>query len=84
MIDHRVIHIFMSSLLLYSSTISSGFHPIFTIDNMEKCEHTVKSKLVEGKDFYFETKTVSYSLVNYFLVLRIRLQTGNLCLCIKI
>ena len=30
----------LSSLLLFSSTTSSGFHPIFTIDNMEKCEHT--------------------------------------------
>ena len=76
---------FISFLLLFSSTTSSGFRPIFTIHNMEKCEHTVEKWICEGlkaKDFLFEIKIVSYSLVNYFLVLGIRLQTGRVCLCI--
>ena len=30
---------FISSLLLFSSRTSSGFHPIFTTDNLVKCEH---------------------------------------------
>ena len=74
-----------SSLLLFSSTTSSGFHPSFTIDNMEKCEHTFEkwiNESLKAKDFLFEIKTVSYSLVNYFLVLVIWLQTGPACLCI--
>ena len=58
---------FISFLLLFSSTTSSGFRPIFTLHNM---------------DFLFEIKIVSYSLVNYFLVLGIQLQTGRVCLCI--
>ena len=76
---------FISSLLLFSSTTSSGFHPIFTIDNRKKCEHTFEKQISErlkAKDFLFEVKTVSYSSDNYFLVLGIWLQTGHICWCI--
>ena len=44
MIDHHVIHTFYIFLLPISSIASSGFHPIFTIDSMQKCEHKVKDK----------------------------------------
>ena len=38
MIDHHVIHIFYIALLPLSGIASSGFHPIFTIDSVRKCE----------------------------------------------
>ena len=70
---------FISFLLPFSSTTSSVFCRISIIHNMEKCEHTFEksiSETLKAKDFLFEIKIVSYSLVNYFLVLGIRLQTG--------
>ena len=60
MIDHHVILIFYIVLLPLSSIASLGFLHIFTIDSMQKCEHKVK-----GKDFLFEVKRVSYSLILY-------------------
>ena len=83
MTDHHAILFFISILLLFSSTTSADFHPIFTIHNMEKCEHTFEkhtSERLKTNDFPFEIKTVTYSLVNYFLVLGIWLQTGHVYL----
>ena len=37
--------------------------------------------MLKSKDFLFKIKIVSYSLVNYFLVLGIGLQTGYVFLC---
>ena len=37
---------FISFLLLFSSTTSSGFCPIFTINNMEKCEHAFENESI--------------------------------------
>ena len=65
MIDHHVIHIFYIALLPLSGIASSGFHPIFTIDSVRKCE----LKVIKG--FLFEVKRFSYSLVSYFLKLAI-------------
>ena len=74
---------FISFLLLFSSTTSSGFRPIFTLHKIEKCEHTFEiSERLKAKDFLFQIKIVSYSLVNYFLVLGIHLQIGCVCFCI--
>ena len=39
MIDIMWSTFFISSLLLFSSTTYPGFHSIFTIHNMKKCEH---------------------------------------------
>ena len=53
---------------------------------MEKCEHTFEKQISErlkAKDFLFEIKTVSYFLVNYFLVLGIWLHTGHIFLYLK-
>ena len=44
MIDRHVIHIFYMFLLPLGSIASSDFHPIFTIDRMQKCEHKAKGK----------------------------------------
>ena len=33
-------------MLPLSSIASSGFHPIFTMDSMQKCEHKVKGKKI--------------------------------------
>ena len=44
LIDHHVIQIFFIFLLSQTSIASSGIHPIFTIDSMQKCEHKVKGK----------------------------------------
>ena len=77
--------IFIYFLPLFISTTSSGFHLIFTIQNMDKCEDTFEKQISErlkDKEFMFEIKTVSYSLVNFFLVLGIRLNPGRVCLCI--
>ena len=41
-IDYHVIHIFYILLLPISIITSSDFHPIFTIDGMQKCESKVK------------------------------------------
>ena len=51
----------------------------FYIDSMQKCEHQVTVKV---KEFFFEVKTVSYSLVSYFLLLCTWLWTECVCLCI--
>ena len=44
MIDHHVIQIFYILLLPLSSIAFSGFHPIFVIDSLQKCEFKVKGK----------------------------------------
>ena len=41
-IDYHMIHICYILLLPISIIASSDFHPIFTIDNMQKCESKVK------------------------------------------
>ena len=78
--DHHVIHIFYIFLGSFSST-SSGFHPVFTIHIMEKYEKWISGRL-KAKDFLFDIKIVFYSLVNYFLLLGIQLQTWHVYLCI--
>ena len=65
------------TLLPLSSIFSSGFHPIFTIDGMQKWEHRGK-----GKSFLFEVNRASYYIVSYFLKLGIWLWTECVCLCI--
>ena len=45
MIDHHVIQIFYILLLPLISTASSGFHPIFVIDSVQKYEYKVKGKI---------------------------------------
>ena len=77
MIDHHVIHIFYIFLLPLSIIESSGFHPIFTRDSIQKCEHRLNTK-----DFLFELTRVSYSVVSYILKLGIWLWTECVCLCI--
>ena len=77
MIDHHVTLIFCIFLLSLSSTASSGFHPIFTIDSMQKCEHKVK-----GKRFSFWSKE-SFLFLSYFQKLGIWLWTECVCLCIS-
>ena len=77
MIDHHVTLIFCIFLLSLSSIASSGFHPIFTIDSMQKCEHKVK-----GKRFSFWSKE-SFLFLSYFLKLGIWLWTERVCLCIS-
>ena len=47
LIDHHVIHIFYF-LLLFSSTTFSGFHPNFTIHNIDNVRIPLKSKLAKG------------------------------------
>ena len=66
MIDYHVAHIFFIFLIALSSIVSAGSHPIFAID---RCKNV--SIRLKAKDFLFEVKTVSYSLVGYFLVLGI-------------
>ena len=73
--DHHVILIFYIFLLPLSSVASSGFLPIVTIDSLQKCGHKVK-----GKDFLFEEKRVSYSLILYPEVGYMNLNW--MCLCI--
>ena len=76
MTDHHVIHIFYI-LLPLTSKASSGFHPIFTIDSMQKMSIGLKAKY-----FLLEVKRVSYSLASYFLKLGIWLWIECVCLCI--
>ena len=77
MIDHHVIHIFYIFLLPLTSKASSGFHPIFTIDSMQKMSIRLKAKY-----FLLEVKRVCYSLASYFLNLGIWLWIECVCLCI--
>ena len=44
MIDHHVIQIFYILLLPLTSIASSGFHRIFVIDSIQKCEYRFKDK----------------------------------------
>ena len=84
MIDHHVIHLFYIFLLPLSSIRSSGFHPIFTIDNMRKCEHSfagAQPEIFEGrggfvklghfdKDFIKKSrkKTPQGNILEFFLL----------------
>ena len=77
MIDYHVAHIFYIFLIALSSIVSAGSHPIFAIG---RCKNV--SLRLKAKDFLFEVKTVSYSLVSYFLVLGVWLWTECVCLCI--
>ena len=76
MIDHHVIQIFNIFLLPLSSIASSGFHPSFTTDNVQKFEHKVKGKRLSvwSKEcFLFLSQLfpeVGYMIVNW------------MCLCI--
>ena len=72
-IDYHVIHIFYIFLLLLSSIAFSGFHPIFTIYSMQKCEHNAK-----GKRFSVWSKE-SFLILSYFLKLGIWLWTEYIC-----
>ena len=86
MIYHHLIHIFYIFLLLLSSIASSGFHPFFTIDSMQKCEHKVKGKKfsVWSKRDSYSLLAISWSCVNYcelnaFVYLKYRF--ASTCLC---
>ena len=57
MIGHHEIHIFYIFFPPLSSIVPSGFHLIFSMDSMQKCEQTYVTPLQPRVTFLYPMKT---------------------------